>query len=209
VTIYDVSVPIRPHMPVYPGDPAPRLSQAMSLARGHVANVGLFAGSLHTGTHVDAPYHFIADGAAADALPVEAMIGPATVVAVETAQHITVADLALALGERRPSRLLLKTRNSTLWAEDAFQPDYVALTAGAAEWLVSQGVALVGVDYISVDPYPSEGFPVHRVLLGAGIVIIEALDLREVPPGDYTLTCLPLRIVGADAAPARVILTSL
>ncbi len=208
MTIYDVSVPIRPRMPVYPGDPAPRLSQAMSLARGHIANVGLFAGSLHTGTHVDAPYHFIADGAAVDALPVEAMIGPATLVALETAQHITVADLTSALGERRPSRLLLKTRNSSLWGEDAFRPDYVALTLGAAEWLVAQGTRLVGIDYVSIEPYPSQEFEVHHVLLGAGVVVIEALDLREVPPGDYTLTCLPLRVVGADAAPARVILTT-
>ena len=207
--IYDVSVPIRPRMPVYPGDPAPRLNRVKSMDRGDFANLGLFAGSLHTGTHVDAPWHFLQDGATVEALQLETMIGPVTVVEIETTQHITPEDIEASLANRTTTRLLLKTRNSDLWEEDAFRPDFVALTPEAAQWLVGRGVRLIGIDYLSVEPYPASEFPVHLTLLSAGVVIIEALDLREVPPGDYTLTCLPLRLVGADAAPARVILTTL
>ena len=195
-------------MPVYPGDPAPRLNRVKRLDRGDVANLGLFAGSLHTGTHVDAPFHFIEHGPTSEALSLDIMIGSATVVAIETTQHMTAQDLEVALAGRTPERLLLKTRNSSFWAEDTFRPDSVALTPGAAEWLVSRGIRLLGIDYLSVEPYPAQAFPVHLALLQADVVIVEALDLRNVPPGDYTLTCLPLRIVGADAAPARVILTT-
>jgi len=195
-------------MPVYPGDPQPRLTSAMSLSKGHVANVGLFAGSLHTGTHVDAPRHFLADGLSVDALPLEAMVGPALVAAVETSQHITAEDLVVALAGRSPTRLLLKTRNSNHWSDDVFRAEFIALTPEAAVWLVARGVRLVGIDYVSIEPYPAPGFPVHRILLEAGVIIVEGLDARGVPPGDYMLTCLPLRVVGGDAAPARVILAA-
>jgi arylformamidase len=205
---YDVSVPIRPHMPVYPGDPVPRLNRVKRLERGDVANLGLFAGSLHTGTHVDAPYHFIEDGATSETLSLETLIGPATVVTIDTHRHVTAKDLEAAVAGRWPQRLLLKTRNSGFWAEDAFRPDFVALTPEAAQWLVAHGTRLIGIDYLSVEPYPAQEFPVHLTLLRAGIIILEAVDLRDVPPGDYMLSCLPLRLVGGDAAPARVILTS-
>lgn len=206
--IYDVSVPIRSRMPVYPGDPAPRLNRVKSLERGDFANLGLFAGSVHTGTHVDAPWHFLREGATVEALSLETMMGPATVVSLETTTHITASDLERALIGRTPVRLLLKTRNSNFWGEDAFRPDFVALTTEAAQWLVEHRVGLIGIDYLSVEPYPAKEFPVHLTLLGAGVIIVEGLDLRGVPAGEYTLICLPLRLLGADAAPARVLLTT-
>src|SRR5574341_1565417 len=185
--IYDVTVPIRSPMPVYPGDPIPRLNRVRSLERGDFANLGLFSGSVHTGTHVDAPPHFLSEGATVEALSLETMVGAATVIELASKQHVTVQDLEEALAGTTPARLLLKTHNSELWAQDVFRPNFVALTTEAARWLVERAVRLIGIDYLSVEPYPATEFTVHQALLSAGIVIIEGLDLRGVPPGDYML----------------------
>lgn len=203
--IYDVSVPVSPDLPVWPGDPTPVLERYASIDAGDEANVSRFAASVHVGTHIDAPLHFLADGAPVDAIPLEQLIGPAEVVDLRHADAITAEVLAQANLPADAQRLLFKTRNAALWRESDFRRDYVAITADGAEWLAAHGVRVVGVDYLSVAPFDDPG-PTHRILLRTGAVLIEGLSLAEVPPGRYTLYCLPLRLRGAEGAPARVIL---
>lgn len=203
---YDITVPISPTLPVYPGDPTVTLTPVAQLAWGDSANVSHVSLSSHTGTHLDAPRHFFADGLAVDALDTHILIGPARVCAFPDATtHLTAEDLQ-ALDLTGVQRLLLKTRNSALWTQPGFQRDYLALTASAAEWLVEQGVQLVGIDYLSVDAFDAADFPVHRRLLGAGVLILEGLDLSAVPPGVYDLYALPLLLQDGDGAPVRAIL---
>jgi arylformamidase len=159
----------------------------------------------HTGTHIDAPRHFFAAGAPVDALDLHVLVGPAHVFALPCDAQITVDDLH-HLDLAGVQRVLFKTRNSALWDSPGFCADYVALTAPAARLLTEHGVRLVGIDYLSVDAYAQQDFPVHRTLLGAGVVILEGLDLRGVPPGAYELCALPLLLQDGDGAPARVIL---
>ena len=134
-----------------------------------------------------------------DQLPLELLYGPALVRDLGRAEAVDEAALEALDIPAGTRRLLLKSRNSLLWEDSAFRPDYVALTPGGARWLV-------GVDYLSIEAVGAPGFPVHHTLLGAGVVIVEGLDLREVPPGAYTLLCLPLRLAGGDGAPARALL---
>jgi arylformamidase len=206
--VYDVTLPVRSGMVVWPGDAGVQLLPATRMADGDEHNVSRLTLGVHTGTHVDAPYHFVADGATVEQLPLDVLVGPAVVVHLPSVAAIAVADLEALRLPPETRRLLFKTRNSTLWArgEAVFQTDFVALTPDAARWVVDQGIQLVGVDYLSVEDYDSQGYPVHRMLLGAGVVLIEGLDLRAVEPGVYELYCLPLKLVGADGAPARVIL---
>lgn len=203
----DVTVPIHPGMVVYEGDPGVQVASALSLDRGDPANVSLLTLGSHTGTHVDAPIHFIPGGDGVDRVPPGLLVGPARVVACPpgpiTAEIITGARVA---GD---TRLLLKTGNSTLWARGRFVRDYQALTLDAARALVEAGVALVGIDYLSIEGFGAHEHPVHRCLLGAGTVILEGLDLSAVPPGRYELCCLPLRIRDGDGAPARALLRPL
>jgi arylformamidase len=175
------------------------------LAWGDAANVSRMVLGSHTGTHLDAPRHFFAAGTPVDALDLHVLIGTAQVVALPCAAQITVDDLQ-HLDLTGVERLLFKTRNSALWDSPGFRTDYVALTAPAARLLTAHGVRLVGIDYLSVDAYEHQDFPVHRTLLGAGVVILEGLDLRDVPPGTYELCALPLLLQDGDGAPARVIL---
>ncbi len=210
--IYDVSVPLSSQTPTYPGDPGIEIKQWLSLANGDPANVSVIYFGAHTGTHVDAPVHFIAGAARADSLPLDILIGPATV--IEVPEELAAIDknfiaehLQRINGER--NRILFKTSNSRLLKEgQAFQSAYVYLTTDAAEELLSQGVKLVGIDYLSVEKFNSQGFQTHLTLLGNGVVILEGIDLGEVPPGKYELICLPLRIAGGagDGAPARAVL---
>ncbi|MEX2237095.1 MAG: cyclase family protein [Dehalococcoidia bacterium] len=204
--LIDISVPIRPGMIVYEGDPDISLELVSSIAGGGICNISRIEAGVHTGTHIDAPYHFIDGASAVDQAPLEALIGPAYV--VDAALADTDIDAATLAGLEIPAgtqRLLLKTRNSRLWDLPAFSRDFVGITEDGAQWLVKQGVRLVGIDYLSVAPF-LEPIPTHQVLLAAGVVIVEALDLREVEPGEYELFCLPLRLVGADGAPARAVL---
>jgi arylformamidase len=163
----------------------------------------------HTGTHIDAPVHFLEEGGGIDALAPEALVGPAVVAGLEGVQGtIGPGDLEAAIsGETE--RLLLKTRNSGWSAADtSFREDFVALDPSAAEWCLAHGVRLVGIDYLSIEPFGSgrRGHPVHRLLLGAGVVIVEGLDLAGVEPGSYVVAALPLVVPGSDGAPARVVL---
>lgn len=207
MAIYDISLPIGPSLPVWPGDPPVRLSQPAHLDRGDEYTLTRLDISAHTGTHLDAPAHFIPRGATVEALDLEVLMGPCRVVEVTEPGHVTAAVLDALVIPRGVARLLLKTTNSRLWAEGgaAFREDFVAVTADGAQWLVDHGIRLVGVDYLSVAPF-DDGAAIHRLLLGAGVVVVEGLDLRAVAPGDYQLICLPLKIVGSEGAPARAVL---
>ncbi len=203
--IYDISIPVSPHLPVWPGDPAPVLERYQSIEQGAQANVTRFAASVHVGTHIDAPLHFLVDGAPVDAIPLEQLIGPAEVIDLSHADAITAEALTHAAIPTDTPRLLFKTRNAALWKKPSFQKGYVAITPDGAEWLVAHGVRVVGIDYLSVAPF-EDPVPTHYILLSAGVILIEGLYLNEVPSGRYTLYCLPLRLQGAEGAPARAIL---
>jgi arylformamidase len=204
--IYDVTVPLSRDLPTYPGDPPFELTFTHRIADGQSYNVTRLALGSHSGTHVDAPYHFLADGATVEQLPLEILLGKCRVVELLAREKIQRADLE-ALQLRDDLRVLLKTRMSgQLRPGREFQEDFVYLTEDAASYLVQVGIKLVGIDYLSVEKFGSTDFPAHHVLLGAGVVIVEGLDLFDVEPGEYDMTCLPLRIVGGDGSPARVIL---
>jgi len=201
--IFDVSVPIRDGMVHYAGNPPVHVTRVSSLEDGDTANVSELDMGAHSGTHVDAPAHFLADGAGAEALPLNALIGPAEVIDATSAtlalDLVTLRDLELPA--RGSERILFKTRNSQLWSRDEFTRDFVRLDGEAAAYLVERGVKLLGIDYLSIGDAEA-----HRVLLGAGVVCVEGLDLRGIKPGSYELVCLPLKLVGSDGAPARAVL---
>ena len=205
VTWIDVSVPVRGGMIVYDGDPTVRVEPWAEIAAGDLANLSRMELGSHTGTHVDAPRHFIDGAAGADLLPLDALIGPAVVADASGAPGDIDAAALAALDLPATERLLLRTRNGALWERDAFSPDYVGIAEDAAGQIVAMGVRLVGIDYLSIAP-SGDPAPTHRALLEAGVVVVEGLDLRAVPPGRYELVCLPLRIEGGDGAPARALL---
>jgi arylformamidase len=208
--IYDISVTITANMPVWPGDPPVELERVVKMEEGEDANVSRMRMSAHAGTHVDAPFHFVADGYTIEDLPMDALVGPAVVISIpEEADIIDAAVLQGAGLQPGSERVLFKTRNSRLWAQkqQEFQEDYVAVAPDAAAWLVQHGVRLVGIDYLSVAPF-TDPVPTHRILLNAGVVALEGVDLSQVKPGNYTLYCLPLKLGGSDGAPARAILVS-
>jgi arylformamidase len=200
--IIDISVPIRTGMPIYEGNPGVRLTRIQAIDAGAASNVSELVLGVHTGTHVDAPIHFIEEGDGAETLPLDALIGPAHVVD-GTSLHgpIDAESLGGLHLPKEAERLILKTRNSELWASSEFTRDFIRLTADGARMLIGRGARLVGLDYLSIGDREA-----HRVLLGSGIVALEGLDLREVEPGPYELICLPLLLEGADGAPARVVL---
>jgi len=205
--IIDISVPLHSGIPTWPGSPGFRLFQTMRMDDGEVANVSQLETDVHIGTHVDAPWHFVAGGKTIEQLSLEVLMGTAVVGYLPEVSAVTPEDLeALAL-PRQTKRLLLRTRNSQLWANEVseFQTDFVALTADAAQWVVNQGIQLIGVDYLSVQRYYDSPLT-HEILLGAGVVIVEGLNLTDVTPGLYDLVCLPLKLVGSDGAPARAVL---
>ena len=203
--IYDVTVPLSPEVPSYPGDPPFEIHRTHRLAGGAAYESSRLSLGCHVGTHVDAPSHFLPGGATVDRLPLEILLGKARVVAVASRERIDRSDLE-ALDLRDDIRVLLKTRMSGQMHRPPLQEDYVYLTVDAAAYLAQAGLKLVGIDYVSVDRFGSVDFPSHHALLEAGVIVLEGLDLSEVPPGEYDMTCLPLRIVGAEGAPARVIL---
>lgn len=204
--IHDITVTLSENMPTMPLVPAPAFRPIRRIAAGDVANAMLLSLCSHTGTHVDAPYHFEEDGLRMEALPLTTLMGRARVVemVVEgniTADHLDKAGLSPGL-----ERVLFKTRNSQFWPSDAFRPDYCGLTPEAARWLAERGLKLVGVDYLSVEPGGSKDYATHHTLLGKGIILLEGVDLSRVRPGDYTLICLPLPVQGGDGSPARAVL---
>lgn len=202
----DVSVPLHAGTVCWPGDPTLILSPAASMAAGDLCNVSRLELSAHAGTHMDAPRHYLADGATIDSLPLEAVVGPARVVRIDD-PHVITAAAVEALQLQTGERVLFRTRNSDRdWHSHPFDRDFVHLSADAARMLAACRVQTVGIDYLSVGGFERDGDETHRALLSAGIWLIEGLDLSRVTPGEYDLVCLPLRLVGADGAPARAIL---
>jgi arylformamidase len=208
--VYDVSVPLSANTVTYPGDPGIAIKHWLRMANGDQANVSRIDFGLHSGTHVDAPAHFIEGGAKVGSMPLDSLLGEAEV--IEVAPHIDVIDETFVAANcvSGSQRVLFKTRNSVFWGdtERGFHEDYVYIDPDAAHWLVESGVKLVGIDYLSVEKFNSDSFPTHLAFLSKGVVIVEGLDLRAVPGGRYELLCLPLKIAGGsgDGAPARVIL---
>jgi arylformamidase len=206
--IYDVTVAIGEGVPIYEGDPAAEVRSEKALARGDGANVSSLCFGAHTGTHVDAPNHFIEGTRRVDELDLEKLVGPCRVVEIDIS--------VMAIGpEHLPTldgveRLIIKTRNSAFWGtpEAGFRKDFTYITPQTARAIADAGLKLIGIDYLSVEAPGTEGHPVHVTLLEKEIVILEGLDLREVTAGDYELICLPLKYVGGtgDGAPARTIL---
>ena len=200
--ILDITVPLHDGMFVYDGNPEVHLERASSIAQGASANVSRLELGVHSGTHVDAPVHFLDDGEGAEAIPLDALMGPAWVVDAESVEGSL--DESALRGLDIPDaaeRILFKTRNSRLWALDHFTRDFVRLSGSGARYLIGAGIRAVGIDYLSIGDAEA-----HRALLGAGVVPIEGLDLRAVAPGLYRLVCLPVKIVGSDGAPARALL---
>jgi len=205
--VIDISVPISPDLPVWPGDPPVELVRIANIAEGANANVSRLACGVHVGTHVDAPVHFIDGAASIEALSLDRLIGKAFMAEFEDVEVIDEKALDSADLPAEVSRLLIKTQNSAFWAESpsSFHEDFIAIDASGARWLTDRGVQTVGVDYLSVAPF-GDSVPTHTILLKAGVVIIEGLILAEVNPGWYSLYCLPLKLVGSDGAPARAVL---
>lgn len=200
VEILDVSVAIEPGMVLWPGDPDVRVERASAIADGEIANLTRLALGAHAGTHVDAPVHFFDDAPGAEALPLDALIGPCVVVDAGSARGELGPDALDGLADGT-TRVLFKTRNSGLWERDAFVEDSVSLSNEAAREVVRRGIRLVGIDYLTIG-----GVRAHRTLLRAGVVPLEGVDLRGVEPGAYRLVCLPLKLAGSDGAPARAVL---
>jgi arylformamidase len=205
MTLIDVSVPLDTQLPVYPHNTPFSLEAIKRIARGDSSNVSTLHMSAHSGTHVDAPRHFFDAGTGTESLPLDLLIGRARVIEVTSRAGIAAEDLS-PLDLSDDIRLLIKTRNSTLWSSPEFHEDYVGVLESGAKYLVDHGIKVVGVDYLSVEKFHNPGAPAHHILLGSGTIVIEGLNLRDVDPGIYEMYCLPLRIVGSDGAPARVVL---
>ncbi|HZG66477.1 MAG TPA: cyclase family protein [Herpetosiphonaceae bacterium] len=205
-TIYDVTVPLKAGLPVWDGDPPTIVDQVVSIKEGGPYNLSRLALSAHAGTHVDAPRHFLASGQGIDTAPLEVLIGPCLLWAPPGAGPITARMLHELPDD--VDRLLIKTGTRRWWEDEppALPSDWRALTAEATHVLLRRGLRLAGTDAPSIDAPEATNFPVHHALLGGGMIVVEALDLSLVAPGACELICLPLRVVGADGAPARVVL---
>lgn len=206
--IFDITLTVTPNLPVWPGDPQVSLERFARMEEGAVCNISRMALGVHTGTHMDAPFHFVHGAETIETLPLERLIGPALVVELpQTCMSISAEVLHQAEIPASCTRVLFKTRNSQFWQEQpqAFHTDFTAVAPDGAQWLVEHGVEFVGVDYLSVAAF-NQGVPTHQVLLKAGVVILEGVDLNKVPAGWYQLVCLPLKLGGSDGAPARAVL---
>lgn len=199
--IYDISVPLSPDMHVYPGDPGMEIERLVEVGKESPFAVSRLVLGTHTGTHVDPPAHFYPERPSVDQLPLESLVGPARVVDIGDALAVTPEMVPDGC-----ERVLFKTRNGSLWEKERFQRRFTYIRPDAGEQLAKQRVKLVGIDYLSAEQYGARQPLTHWALLGADVIILEGIDLREVPEGDYTLVCLPLKIVGGDGAPARAIL---
>ena len=204
----DVSVPLSEGTVCWPGDRRFERTSECAIDRGDECNLTAFGMSAHLGTHVDAPLHYIGSGGSLDGLDFDAMVGPARVIGID-GNAIMPAELERH-GIRSGERVLFRTRNSErAWHDREFTNEYVCMTPDAARSLAASRPALIGVDYLSIGSPGEDGALTHTILLAAGIWIVESLDLRAVRPGAYEMICLPLRIAGAEGAPARVILKAI
>lgn len=206
--VIDISLTITPEMPVWPGDEGVELHRRTKLEEGANANVSFFAASVHTGTHVDAPYHFLQNGKTVEALSLDVLVGPVLVVEVPDDVTVINAEVLQSLKiELEAERILFKTSNSALWKNPnaEFNTSFVGIDESGSEYLVKRNIKLVGIDYLSISPY-KRSKPNHELLLGANVVIVEGLNLAGVKAGKYLLACLPLKLKGSDGAPARAVL---
>jgi arylformamidase len=207
--LYDISVPISSKLAVWPGDPSIEIEYPSKMSEGAAANVSRLIMGAHTGTHMDAPLHFIPGATSIDQVPLEVLVGTALVVEMAIDHHIGAADLEKANIPSNCQRIIFKTPNSQFWQTDPnnFHTEFIAVAPDGADWLNERGVKLVGVDYLSVEQYdaPFE-HPTHQKLLSQRVVVVEGLNLSGIEPGEYTLMALPLRITGNDGAPSRVVL---
>lgn len=209
--LIDISVPLDEDLPIWPGSPGFELDSLKRIEDGAEANVSRLTCDVHTGTHIDAPRHFVNDGISVDEIPLDVLVGPSIVVQVLGEVEAVTAEVLKHLNiPNDTDRLLLRTQNSTLWSSRpaSFQRDYVALTPDAAQWVVDFGIQCLGVDYLSVQRY-DDGPETHQILLQNNVVIIEGLNLKNAEPGKYELICMPIKLKGGDGAPARVGIRSL
>lgn len=210
--IYDISISVDLNLPIWDGDPPAKINRVMRMESGDPYNLTHLDLSAHTGTHIDAPLHFLPNTPAIETLPLDLLTGAAYVAEFDLSGDLTAAHLAAAAIPAATRRLILKTPNSQLWNQrpTPFVTTFSGVSEDAAHWLIDHGIQLIGIDYLSIESYAgvAAGSPVHRILLAAGVIILEGLDLRAVSPGSYTLCCLPVKIAGADGAPARAILIS-
>lgn len=209
VEYLDISLTMSPDLPHWPGSPTIELIRRRDMARGDAVNDSTLFCGVHTGTHVDAPLHFLANGADVTHLALDVLIGPAVVAVLPDVTSVTADDLEALNLPVDTQRLLLRTRNSEGWrrGDREFRSDFVALTVAAARWIAARGIRLIGVDYLSVQIFRGDPHT-HIALLEAEVVIVEGLNLAEVAPGLYELICLPLKLAGAEGAPARAVLRS-
>ena len=205
--IYDISLTLSPQSIRWVTAQPLELIERKRMIRGDTNNSSSIHTSVHAGTHVDAPFHFLPDGITIEALPLETFIGPARVCAVEPGTHIMAVDVAKA-GLKDETRVLFKTRNSSLLKKGTYDASFAPFSVDGAKALVELGVKLVGLDYLSAAA-ANEQVPVHRVFLENGVILLEGIDLSDVPPGRYELFCPPVKLAGSDGAPCRAVLREL
>lgn len=205
--IIDISVALKEQMPVWPDSSGLRLNRVLNMEKGDSANLTQIEIDVHTGTHLDSALHSFSKGASVDKIPLKKLIGHATVVYLPKIKIITAENLEKLNLPKNTARLLFRTSNSNFWqkGEKKFRKDYVGLSSDAASWLVEKGVKLVGIDYLSIASF-EETIKVHQILLKNNVIILEGLNLAKVSPGIYQLICLPIKICGAEGAPARAVL---
>lgn len=206
MTLYDATLPLTAKMATWPHEPGPTLKLIKSIADGDAGNVSELNMGVHSGTHIDAPIHFIPGAPGIDTWPVEQLVGPGMVVATGDAKTISVAVLESLHLPPGLERVLFKTRDSHLLGDGEFHKEFTYIEGDAAVWLVEHGLKLVGIDYLSVEKFGEDDCPTHHTLLGARVVIVEGALLRDVPPGRYTVMALPIKLAGSDGAPARLVL---
>ncbi len=205
----DVSVSVRNGMVHWPGDPAYHIQRVQDQKKGDVCTVSRVSMGVHTGTHMDAPRHFLENAATIDEMPLDATVGPARVIQIRDRKSIHREELVEHQIESN-ERVLFKSANSdALWNKDEFDENFIFIARDGAEYLVERGIRVAGVDYLSVGGFHEDGVETHQALLGAGIWVIEGLNLSGVEPGLYEMICLPLKLIGAEGAPARAILRSM
>ncbi len=204
----DVSLPLETGMVAWPGSVGFRLTATMSMADGEPANNSKIETDVHIGTHIDAPSHSVPDGATIDQLPLNALIGQAFIVGLNDVERIDAETLEKAAVPVGTTRLLIKTKNSDLWRtrQTRFIEGFVGLSPSAATWIVKRKMVLVGIDYLSIQSFGQASMQTHNIMLEKKIVIVEGLRLTDVQPGECDFICLPLKIVGAEGAPARAII---
>lgn len=206
--IIDISLPLHPDIPTWPGCSGFILNRYKRLELGDDCNSSRYDCDIHTGTHVDAPFHFLQNGATVEQLPLEIFIGPARLAHLPDVHSITAHDLESLNLTSDINRLLLRTHNSEFWVSGSkeFREDYVSIAPDGARWLANQGIRLIGIDYLSIGGFKNNGAITHKILLDEKIIIVEGLNLHGVEPGNYELICLPMKIEGAEGAPARAVL---